>query len=149
MNLRLLVRWVLPAVALAAVVSLTGCISTADGYTKAAVPFLKDKLVSRYEFPLQRVFDAARQSLKDSNCVIHTENVVNHSFKAKCNERWVYVSVEEQKPTVVTVTTQVRNRWGGTDLDLAAEIDKGVALNLQTSLVPKPPSIPHLPPPNP
>jgi len=127
---------------MAAVVSLTGCVSTADGQMKAAVPFRKDKLVSRYEFPIGKVFDAARQTLKD-NGVIHSENIVNHSFKAKCNERWVWVHVEEQQPTVVTVTTQVRTRWGGTDLDLAAEIDKGIALNLQTGLVPKPVSVPN------
>ncbi|MBM3877926.1 MAG: DUF3568 family protein [Verrucomicrobia bacterium] len=127
---------------LAAVLLHTGCIATVDGHTKAAVPFRKDKLVSLYEFPLQRVLDAARQALKD-NGVIHSENVVNHSFFAKCNERAVWVSVTDVKPTQVQVITQVRTRWGGTDIDLAAEIDKQIALNLQTGLIPKPSSVPN------
>jgi len=126
----------LAAVALGVVVSQSGCIATADGQTKAAVPFRKDKLVSNYEFPLHRVCDAARLALKDHG-VIQSENVINHSFVAKVNERWVWVGVTEIKPTLVQVVTQVRTRWGGTDLDLAAELDKVIALNLQTSLAPK------------
>ncbi|MBI3875612.1 MAG: DUF3568 family protein [Verrucomicrobia bacterium] len=133
MKLRLPVVCALAAAALGAVALQTGCVATVDGHTKAAVPFRKDKLVSRYELPLTRVLDAARQALKD-NGVLQEENVVNHSFVAKCNERFVWVLVEEINPTLTQVTTQVRTRYGGVDIDVAAEIDKQIALNLQTGL---------------
>lgn len=134
MKLRTPIVCALAAAALGSATLLTGCVATVDGHTKAAVPFRKDKIVSRYELPLARVIDATRQAIKDSGGVIQEENIVGHTFKAKSNERWVWIKIEEINPTLTQVITQVRTRWGGVDVDLAAELDKQIALNLQTGL---------------
>ena len=39
--------------------SLNGCYSTADGGTKAGMPWLKDSVVGRYERPVDQIFEAA------------------------------------------------------------------------------------------
>jgi hypothetical protein len=41
------------------------------------------------------------------------------------------VKVEEIDPKVTRVIVQVRTKGGGTDIDLASEIDKQIALHLQ------------------
>ena len=108
---------------------LTGCIATVDGHTRAAVPFRKDKISSKYEFPVAKVFAAAKEVLK-INGVLESENTLNHSYVARVNERAVYVLVEEIQPTVAQITVQVRTKLGGPDIDLAAELDKQIALQL-------------------
>lgn len=112
---------------------LTGCIATVDGHTRAAVPFRKDKIISRYEFPVAKVFTAARVVLTQ-NGQLQAENTLNHSYVARVNERSVYVLVEEIQPTVAQVTVQVRTRLGGPDIDLAAELDKQIALQLSQEI---------------
>lgn len=106
-----------------------GCIATVDGHTRAAVPFRKDKIISRYEFTVAKVFTAAKEVLV-LNGQIQSENTINHSYVAKVNERDVYIRVEEIQPTVAQVSVQVRTKLGGPDIDLAAELDKQIALQL-------------------
>jgi predicted small secreted protein len=109
---------------------LTGCVSTVDGHTKCAVPFRKDKKVSRYEkYTVDQVFAATKAALTDKG-VLQGENTINHSYVAKVNERTVWVKVTEVGPTVTEVAVQVRTKAGGTDLNLAAEIDKLIVLHL-------------------
>ena len=41
----------------------TGCISTVDGGKSAGVPFRKDRIVSRYQLPVEQVFKRVRASV--------------------------------------------------------------------------------------
>jgi len=115
---------------MAAAALFTGCVATADGHTKAAVPFRKDKIVSRYEFPVDKIFAAAKQVLLTDG-VLEAENLINNSLKAKLNTRVVWVRVDKVNDQLSQVTVQVRTRAGGTDIDLAAQIDKDIALHLR------------------
>jgi Protein of unknown function (DUF3568) len=110
--------------------NFTGCVSTVDGRNKAGVPWLKDKLVSKYERPVKVVADAARAALKANGTII-SDDAVTGTITAKVDTRTVYVNVTEIDKKVTQVLTQVRTKGGGTDVDLAAEIDKQVALQLQ------------------
>jgi len=108
---------------------VTGCVKTADGDMKAGVPFKKDKIVSRYERPAPVVFEAAKEALAMYGALTG-EDMIKQVIEAKVNQRSVWVKVLEEEPNLTTVVTQVRTKMGGTDIDLAAEIDKQIALRL-------------------
>lgn len=114
----------------------TGCITTVDGHKSAGVPFRKDKIVSRYQLPLEQIFVAAKEVLageKGGLGVLQAENRVNNSLVAKVNTRMVYVKITEVEPNINEVVVQVRTDAGWSDLDWAAEIDKQIALRLQVA----------------
>lgn len=116
----------------------TGCISTIDGGKHATpMPFQKDKLFSRYQMPTTEVFNAAKYVLGSERGglgVLQAENRINNSLVAKVDTRTVWIRVTEIEPTISEVVTQVRTESGLADLDLAAEVDKQIALRLQVVL---------------
>ena len=121
------------AVAILAAVG-TGCISTVDGHKSAGVPFRKDRIVSRYQIPLEQVFGAAKEVLageKGGLGVLQSENRVNNSLVAKVNTRMVFVKVSEVEANITEIVVQVRTDAGWSDIDWAAEIDKQIALRLR------------------
>ncbi|MBG88936.1 MAG: hypothetical protein CMO80_18825 [Verrucomicrobiales bacterium] len=112
----------------------TGCINTVDGRKRAAVPFRKDKVFSRYQVPVQDAVNAAKYVLASEQGglgVLQAENRINGSLIAKVNKRTVWVRVRELEPTVSEVVTQARTEAGWGDVALASEIDKQIALRLQ------------------
>jgi hypothetical protein len=111
--------------------NLTGCVSTVDGRSKAGVPWLKDKIESKYEFSVKQVTDAARAAIKAANGILISEDIVINTLTAKVDTRTVYVKITEIDNKVTQVLTQVRTKGGGRDVELAAEIDKLIALQLQ------------------
>ena len=122
----------------------TGCITTVDGHKSAGVPFRKDKIVSRYQLPLDQIFNAAKEVLageKGGLGVLQAENRVNNSLVAKVNTRMVYVKVSEVEPNINEIVVQVRTDAGWSDVDWAAEIDKQIALRLQAGQGAPPPAL--------
>jgi hypothetical protein len=109
---------------------IVGCVSTVDGRKRAAWPLVKDSVAGKYERPVAQVFAAAREILK-FNGMLTSENTINHSLEAKVNTRTVWARVDEVDAKVTAVTVQVRTKSGGSDLDLAHEIEKQIALKLQ------------------
>ena len=112
----------------------TGCITTVDGNKSAGVPFRKDRIVSRYQLPVESVFTASKEVLaseKGGLGVLQSENRVNNSLVAKVNTRMVYVKVTEVEPNITEIVVQVRTDAGWSDIDWAAEIDKQIALRLR------------------
>ena len=101
-----------------------------DGRSRAGVPFSKDTKESRYERPAAQIFEAAKEVLK-YNGTLTAENTVNNSLEGKVDTRTVWVAVDEVEPKVTRVRTQARKKGGGGDIDLAAEIDKQIALRLK------------------
>lgn len=110
---------------------VAGCVETVDGRSQAGVPFVKDKVEGRYERPVPQVFAAAKKVLA-FNGTLTGENTINSSLEAKVNQDSVWVRVEELDTTkpVSHVIVQARTKGGGTDLDLAHEIEKQIALQL-------------------
>jgi hypothetical protein len=109
---------------------LSGCVGTVDGRSRAGVPFSKDTIESRYERSAAQIFDAAKEVLK-YNGTLTAENTINNSLEGKVDTRTVWVAVDEVEPKVSRVRTQARKKSGGGDIDLAAEIDKQIALRLK------------------
>lgn len=114
---------------LALVVVQTGCVNTVDNRSRWGVPFKKDKIVSLYERSTTEVFRSAKEVLSE-NGTLRREDTINLILEAKVNNRIVYMRVEEHDASVTRITTQVRTKGGGADIDLASELDKQVALKL-------------------
>src|SRR5260370_16666399 len=108
-----------------------GWIETVDGRSQAGVPWVKDSVEGRYEVPAARVFDAAKQVLA-FNGTVTGENTINHSLEAKVNQTSVFVRVDDLDPAkpLTHVIVQTRTKGGGSDLDLAHEMEKQIALKL-------------------
>jgi hypothetical protein len=116
-----------------------GCVDTVTGRKTAAVPFVKDRITSRYERPAEQVFQATREVISYNGTLVHEgvlygqTNAVGNVVKTvegKVNQRAVWVRIEQLEPRVTGVSVQARTSAGGTDLELAAEIDKQIALKL-------------------
>ena len=126
-------------VAMALAVLLTGCVNTVTGGKTAGVPFIKDTIESRYEKPIDPVFQAARAVIADNGQLI-TEGMlygqtnalgnVVRTIKGKVNERTVYVRVEALDPKITATAVQTRTSAGVSDIDLAAQIDKQIYMKL-------------------
>jgi hypothetical protein len=110
----------------------TGCYSTLDNRTNLGMPLAKDKIESRYERPVETIFAAAKEVLR-FNGTLYGENTISHTLEAKVDTRTVYVSVDEVEPKVSRVIVQARKKSRLPDIDLAAEIDKQIALKLATN----------------
>jgi hypothetical protein len=110
---------------------LTGCVETVDGRSQAGVPFIKDKVEGRYERPLPQVVEAAKAVLK-FNGQLTGNNTINNSLEGRVNQVTVLIKVDEIDPSkpVTRVQVETRTRAGGSDLDLAHEIEKQIALQL-------------------
>jgi len=111
---------------------LAGCYSTADGHMKMGMPFAKDKITSRYERTIAQLSSATREVLTRNGKLL-SENVVSNSFQAKVNERNVWVKLEQVDPKITEVVVQARSKAGGTDIDLASEVSKQIALQLSAT----------------
>lgn len=117
--------------ALAGLMTLSsGCYSTLDGRSKMGVPFSKDFIESRYERPTDRIFAAAKEVLA-FNGTLTGENTVTKTLDAKIDTRTVWVKVDEVEPNISRVIVQARKKSGTSDIDLASEIDKQIALRLR------------------
>ena len=104
------------------------CVSTPGG-NKVGVPGVRDKIVSRYERPLDQILNSAREVLSRTGTVTN-DDVVTNTLTARIDKRTVYVTVKEVEPLVTEVTVQVRTSRGTGDLTVASEIDKQIALGL-------------------
>ena len=105
-----------------------GCISTPQG-KQFGVPGVRDTVVSRYERPLAQVINSAREVLSRTGSITG-DDVVNNAVSAKIDNRSVWVTVAEVEPLVTEIKVRVRSSRGTSDLAMAAEIDKQIALGL-------------------
>jgi hypothetical protein len=122
--------WVLLTLSCVALTIATGCYRTVEGRSKATWrPWSKDTIEGRYERPLAQVFTAARKVL-EFNGALTSENTIHKSYEAKIDTRSVWVKVDEIEPNLSRVLVQARSKAGTPDLDLAAEIEKQIALQL-------------------
>ncbi|MGV3773734.1 MAG: hypothetical protein ACO1QB_12590 [Verrucomicrobiales bacterium] len=113
-----------------AVVAGSGCYSTADGRMKAGIPLVKDKFESRYQIPTTQLLAAAREVLS-RNGTLTMDNSINNALEAKVDGRNILVIVDEVEPGISRIIVQARTKSSSPDLDLAAEIDKQIALQLR------------------
>jgi hypothetical protein len=112
-----------------------GCVPTVTGRNTGGVPFIKDRVEGHYERPLDQVYEAAKEVVKFNGTlvnesILHTETNMVKTVEGKVNQRTVYVRVEAMDPKITGVVVQTRTTGGVSDLDLAHEIEKQIALKL-------------------
>ena len=96
---------------------------------------VQDKLVRVYERPVMQCWGAAKDVLA-ANGTLFSEDVMQSALSARVDTKTVRVKVEQIDPKMTRVTVQVRTKMGNSDLDLAGEIDKQIALRLQSGQLP-------------
>lgn len=120
--------------ALAAVVAV-GCVSKVTGGRRAGVPFVKDRVEGRYEKPVDMVFAAAKevvstQGTLSNESILHSETNQVKTLIGKVEQRTIYIKVQPVDPTVTSVYVQARTSAGSSDLDMAHQIEKMIALKM-------------------
>lgn len=122
-------KWFLCGALLMAVLVFTGCHGSVDGRTHFGMPFVKDKVESRYTRPARDIWIAAKDVL-NANGTLYTEDLLKSTLEASVNDRTIWVKVEELDKSVSRVIVEARGPAGGTDMELAGEIDKQIAIRL-------------------
>ncbi len=116
-----------------------GCVDTVNGGKTAGVPFINDKIESRYERAPDQVFNAAKQVVTEDGVLLtegtlygQTNAVGNiaRTVHGRVNQCSVWVRVEQLDPKITGVSVQTRTQGGNANIQLAAEIDKQIALKL-------------------
>jgi hypothetical protein len=117
------------------VIIATGCISTVSGTRTVAVSFAQDNVTGRYQRSVEQVYSAAVAVIQHNGVLLtefipHDSTNTVRSLQGKVNERNVWMRVEAVDPQVTAITVQARTTWGNSDIDLAHELEKEVALQL-------------------
>jgi hypothetical protein len=79
---------------------------------------------------------AAAKDVLSVNGTLFSEDVMQSTLSARVDTKTVRVKVEAIDPKMTRLTVQTRTKMGGSDLDLAGEIDKQIALRLATGQLP-------------
>jgi hypothetical protein len=99
------------------------------------VPFVNDKFGSLYRVPRDVVFQAAKDVVKEDGVL--TNEGTNYEgtnevkfVQGKVNESKVWISVAGAEGNLTRVEVQTRRDGGGTDMMLAHQIDKEIAVKM-------------------
>jgi hypothetical protein len=114
-----------------------GCIGTVSGTKTPALTWSKDRVEGRYERSVDQVYQAA-VTVINANGVLITEFIPHdttntvRSLQGKVNQRNVWIRVEAVDPIkpITQVTVQSRSTSGVSDVDIAHELEKEIALQL-------------------
>lgn len=109
----------------------TGCVETLDGRHRAGVPFGSDRIVSRYERSPAQCWAAAKDVLKFQG-TLTSEDSLRSVLEAVVDERHVWVAINPFDGKTTQVIVQCRGKAGGTDMQLAAFIDKEIGIRIAT-----------------
>jgi len=113
----------------------TGCVSTVTDTKTAAVPLQRDRVEGRYQRTVDQVYQASVQVIQNNGVVVtefiphDTTNTVR-SLRGKANQCNVWLRVEAVDPRITAVTVEARTKWGASNIDLAHELEKEIALQL-------------------
>lgn len=107
----------------------SGCVSTTTGRMTTGMPLLTDTKVSRYQRTLPQVSQATETVLARMGKLL-SHDTINNYYEAKVNQRSVYVHLENvDNGNITQVSVQARTGLAS-DIQMAAEIDKQIALQL-------------------
>jgi len=109
---------------------MSGCYKTQEGRRRAGLPGVKDTIEGRYERPVEQVYESARATLA-FNGKITQQNDSARVLEAQVNNRTVWIRVDEVEPRVSRIFVQARRSGARGDINLAAELDKQIALRLR------------------
>ena len=114
----------------------TGCVGTVDGNRAGGLPLMKNKIEARYDRPADELFAAAKDVVAHNGVLLNegtlfgqtnTVNQVARTVTGQVNECRVWIRIEQIEPQITALTVQTLTKGGGSDLDLAAMLDKQIA----------------------
>lgn len=113
----------------------SGCVKKVSGGRTAGVPFVKDRIEGRYQRPVDTVFAAAKDVISkegtlNNESIQHSETNTVKTLIGKVEQRTVYVKVAPVDAEITSVMVQARTSAGASDLDMAHQIEKLIALRL-------------------
>ncbi len=122
-----------------------GCVKTVSDTHQASIwPPGKDQVPGRYERSLEEVYRAAFTVVGKNGVVVqeyipHDTNNNARSVQGKVDQCNVWIRVaSEDDPKITSVVVQARTKWGTSNLELAHELEKEIALQLQSGSQPGP-----------
>ena len=125
---------------------MAGCYATQSGQSRYTINMIGgDKLVRRYDRPINVVLPAVRKALTDAG-VVTSEDATINVISARVDTRyvWVKVDTDEESDNISRVTYQVRTKssWlvagRNPDVRLAAELAEDTFRNLVAQENPEP-----------
>ncbi len=128
-------KMIFAALAGAAVVVATGCVSTVDSTHAFALSWNTDTVSGRYNRPLDEVYNASIAVVQHNGVLLnefipHDSTNSVRSLEGRVNDKKVWVRVESVDAQTSQVDVQARSNWGTTDVDLVHELEKEIALQL-------------------
>jgi len=123
------------AVFAGAVIAATGCVKTVSDTNTFAISLNRDSVAGRYNRSCDEVYQAAYKVLQTEGALVkeyvphETTNAVR-SVEGRVNDHKVWIRVEEIDPKVSQVDVEARTKGGMTDIDLAHQLEKEIALEL-------------------
>jgi hypothetical protein len=122
-------KWTAILTACMAALFLTGCVGTLDGRKQAGVPFQKDRAEGRYQRPVADLWAAAQDVLKYHGKVSSVDTA-RQSLQGNVDERDVWISVSAVDSNISKVLVQARSKGGFGDYQMAAYLEKEIAVRL-------------------
>lgn len=122
-------NWILSLALAVAAVGMTGCVQTVDGRHRAGIPVVRDRVEGRYDRTPAELWAAAKDVLKHQGTLL-SEDTLKNVLEASIDERRVWVKVEEFDTKTTRIIVQARGKAGGADMEMAAFIDKQIAVRL-------------------
>ncbi len=124
-------NWIFSVMLGAAVFGFTGCVEVLDGGHKVGNPIGMDRVEGRYERTPAELWTAAKDVLKHQG-TLTSEDTLKNVLQANVDERRIWVKVEEFDSKISRVLVQARTKGGRADMEMAAFIDKQIAVRLAT-----------------
>ena len=115
---------------------VAGCVSTVTDQKTAGVYLSRDQVEGRYKFPLNTVFDASRKALQSLGGQVTRESTLLEStnqvraLEGKVRDTDVWIRIEAVDAQITSVTVQARSTWIGSNVPVAHDVEKQVALEL-------------------
>ena len=114
---------------------VAGCVNTVNDQKTAGLYLSRDKVSGNYKFPLNTVYEASKKALaslgqvtRESTLLESTNQV--RTLEGKVQSTDVWIRVEATSPQVTAVTVQARSTWIGSNVPVAHEVEKQIALEL-------------------
>jgi hypothetical protein len=122
-------KWILSVVVGVSALCSTGCVNDLGGNQHVGMPWVKDTIEGRYEFTPLQLWTAAKDVLKHQG-TLTGEDTLKNVLDASVDERRIWIKVEEVDTRVSRVLVQARTKGGAADMEMAAFIDKQIAVRL-------------------
>jgi hypothetical protein len=123
------------AVLAGAALIATGCVKTVSDTNTFALSYNRDSVSGRYNRSFEEVYQAAYNVVKTDGAlyqeyVPHEYTNSVRSVEGRINDHKVWIRVEQVDPKVSQVDVEARTKAGLTDIDLAHQVEKEIALEL-------------------